>query len=63
MEIAKDGKPSFNTIKEGLIDVVERQRLLQRQNVSQFTQIAGNSKTIIMSDGENNRVRIGFKEA
>jgi hypothetical protein len=63
MEIVKDEAPKFNTITEGQIDVVKRQRTLTRQNISQFTQITGSSKTIIMSDGENNRVRIGFKEA
>jgi hypothetical protein len=63
MEIVKDEAPKFNTITEGQIDVVKRQRTLTRQNISQFTQITGSSKTIIMSDGENNRVRIGFKGA
>ena len=47
MEPDKEQK-GFNIIEEGQINTPNRDRLLQRQSISQWSQIAGGNKNIII---------------
>jgi hypothetical protein len=50
----------FPTIEDIPIENVSR--TLSRQDISQFTELAGANKTITSSDGANVRVLIGYQK-
>lgn len=52
---------SFTQIEDVPVQSVDR--TLARQNISQWTQLAGENKTIILNDGINDRIIIGLIES
>lgn len=55
--------PEFNTIEDmPIVDPNQQGRIKQRDLISQYTNIGGQNKTIISSDGTNARVLIGYQK-
>ncbi len=53
----------FNTIEDvPIVDPNAPGRTLARNQISQFTEVAGKNKTIILNDGDNDRIIIGYSK-
>lgn len=52
----------FPSIPDVSIDSIDQERSLDRQSYTQQTLIEGTNKAILLSDGTNTRILIGFQK-
>ena len=62
MDIAKGIDNGFPTIKDVPIESADQSRMLNRQQYTQQTVIQGTNKAILLNDGVNDRILIGYQK-